>query len=85
VDSYGEEFLASLEGSPTGQWRVLRSRSGWHAIRLDSTTPARPADFETLRGVVLQDWTDAMMSEQRSAAVHALEKKYTVKVTGGSR
>jgi hypothetical protein len=29
---------------------------------------------------VLQDWTDAVMSEQRSAAVRALAKKYTITV-----
>ena len=29
--------------------------------------PPKPADFEELRGVVLQDWTDATMAEQRTA------------------
>jgi hypothetical protein len=29
--------------------------------------------------VVLQDWVDAKMSEQRSAAVRVLAKKYKVK------
>jgi hypothetical protein len=29
--------------------------------------------------VVLQDWIDATMAEQRTAAVRALAKKYTVK------
>jgi hypothetical protein len=29
--------------------------------------------------VVLQDWSDATMAEQRSAAVAVLAKKYTVK------
>ena len=33
---------------------------------------------------MLQDWTDAVMAEQRSAAVRALAKKYTVKVTAAS-
>jgi hypothetical protein len=32
-----------------------------------------------MRGVVLQDWTDYVQSEQRSAAVKALAHKYTVK------
>ncbi len=31
-----------------------------------------------LRGVVLQDWTDATMAEQRTAVVRSLAKKYTV-------
>jgi hypothetical protein len=30
--------------------------------------------------VVLQDWTDSTKAEQRTAAVRALAKKYTVKV-----
>ncbi len=48
-------------------------------MRLDSTTPAKPAVYEALRGVVFHDWTDATASEQRSAAVRALTKKYKVK------
>jgi hypothetical protein len=35
--------------------------------------------------VVLQDWTDAVMAEQRSAAVRALAKKYTVKIEAVAR
>jgi hypothetical protein len=85
VQSYGEDFIGSLEALPTGEWRVLKGKAGMHAIRLDSVAPAQPANFEQLRGVVLQDWTDAMMAEQRSAAVRALEKKYTVKVSGAAK
>jgi hypothetical protein len=44
-----------------------------------------PADFDNLRGVVLHDWTDATLAEQRSAAVRALAKKYTVKVEATSK
>jgi hypothetical protein len=82
AQSYGEEFVAALEASPAGEWRVLKGRTGMHAIRFESVVPAQPAHFEQLRGVVLQDWTDATMADQRSAAVRAMEKKYTVKVTG---
>lgn len=82
VQSYGEPFLTELERSSVGEWRVLPSSSGLRVVRLQATTPARPADFENLRGVILQDWTDATMSEQRSAAVRAMAKKYVVKVQG---
>lgn len=40
---------------------------------------ARPAVYEALRPVVLQDWTDATMAEQRSAAIKALAKKYSIR------
>jgi len=80
VQSYGEDFAKALEAAPPGQWQALRSRDGWRAVRLDATSPARPGSYEALRGVVLQDWTDATMAEQRSAAVAALARKYDIKV-----
>jgi hypothetical protein len=80
VQGYGEEFARVLAESAPGQWRALQSKDGWRAVQLVSLSAAKPATYETLRGVVLQDWTDATMSEQRSAAVHALARKYTVKV-----
>jgi hypothetical protein len=82
VKSYGEEFAKALEASPVGEWRALPSREGLRVMRLESITPAKPADYENLRGVVLQDWTDATLAAQRSAAVSVLAKKYTVKVEG---
>lgn len=79
VQGYGEEFARALEAAPAGEWRALRTRDGWRAMRLEAATPAKPAAFEVMRGVVLQDWTDATMSEQRTAAVRALAKKYAVR------
>ena len=78
VQSYGPEFAQALAAAPAAEWRAQRTRDGWRAMRLDAITPPRPAAFEALRGVVLQDWTDAVLSEQRSAAVRALTKKYDV-------
>lgn len=82
VQSYGEEFAEALRQSPTDLWQALPTRNGWRAIRLESITPPKPADYEVLRGVVLQDWKDATASALRSDAVRALAKKYTIKVDG---
>lgn len=78
--SYGPEFAKALDSAPVNEWRAQATRDGWRAIKLDVITQPKPADFVTLRGVVLQDWTDATLSEQRSAAVQLLTKKYTVKL-----
>jgi len=80
VQSYGAPFAAALEAATPGEWRVLSARDGWHAVRLALVTPAQPATFEPLRGVVQQDWTDATLAGQRSAAVRTLAGKYKVKV-----
>jgi hypothetical protein len=79
VQSYGAEFAAELEAAPVGAWRAMRHGDGWRVMRLEAIVPARPAAFEPLRGVVLQDWTDSVMAEQRTAAVRTLAKKYTVR------
>ncbi len=85
VQSYGDDCAAALAQSPPGTWRALRSSQGWRAVRLEATTPSRPAAYEALRGVVLQDWTDATLAEQRSAAVRALARKYRVQYAGDVR
>jgi hypothetical protein len=79
LQSYGADFLKALDSTPVGEWRALPGRDGLHVMRLHAITPPKPAVFENLRGVVLQDWTDATMSEQRTAAVRALAKKYKIK------
>lgn len=83
--SYGAEFAAALQALPPNEWRVLPQRDGFRVVRLGAVTPGKPADFEALRGVVLQDWTDAVMAEQRAAAVKALAAKYVVKTAADAR
>jgi PPIC-type PPIASE domain len=79
VDSYGAEFARTLEQAKPGEWQALQTREGWRAMRLNQVTPPKPAQYESLRGVVLQDWKDAEASQQRSAAVNALAKKYKIR------
>ncbi|MBL8535043.1 MAG: peptidyl-prolyl cis-trans isomerase [Betaproteobacteria bacterium] len=79
VQSYGEEFARALESSTPGEWRVLKAKDRSRIIRLESTIPARPAEFDAIRNAVTQDWVDATMAELRSAAVKNLATKYTIK------
>jgi len=82
VQSYGADFATALAAAATGDWQALPSKGGSRVIRLKSVTAPKPATFDDVSGLVLQDWTDSVMSEQRSVAVHALARKYDVKVTG---
>lgn len=79
VQSYGQELADALAKAPPGQWQALHTKDGWRAMRLIRISAPQPAQFEALRGVVLQDWTDGTAAEQRSAAVASLTKKYTIK------
>jgi hypothetical protein len=57
---------------------VLDSQDGPRLVQLKAIAPPRSANFESLRGVVLQDWTDTTMAEQRTAVVRSLAKKYKI-------
>ena len=85
VQSFGAEFTQALAALPPGTWQALPHRDGWRVLQLQAVTAARPADFEALRGVVMADWTDAVMAEQRAAAVKAMAQKYTVVVAEPAR
>jgi hypothetical protein len=78
--SYGPEFTQALAALPLGAWHALPQRDGWRVVRLEAVIPGKPADFDALRGVVLQDWTDEVMAEQRAVALKAMAQKYTVRV-----
>lgn len=79
VESYGAEFAQALEQAKPGEWQALRTREGWRAMRLNQVMAPKAAVYEPLRGVVLQDWKDSEASQQRSAAVNALAKKYRIR------
>lgn len=83
VQSYGPDFAKALEAGPAGEWRAMATRESgrevWRAMRLEAVTPGKPAAFEVMRNVVLQDWTDATMAERRSAAIRTLGAKYTLR------
>ncbi len=81
VQSYGEDFAKQLEEAPVNEWRAYATREGWRAMQLTTVTPPQSAEYESLRGVVQQDWTDATSAELRTAAVRQLAKKYTIKTS----
>lgn len=78
VASYGQDFATALAALPPNVWHAVQDKQGWRAVRLGAVAAAIPADFATLRNIIQQDWTDAMMAEQRSTAVHAMAAKYRI-------
>jgi hypothetical protein len=80
VESYGADFPRALDEGQPGTWRALQTRDGWRAMRLNARIAPRLAVYESLRGVLMHDWSDATAAEQRSAAVRALAKKYKIRI-----
>ena len=85
VEGYGADFVKGLEAAPVGEWRAQPTRDGLRVMRLEAVTPPKPAAYEALRNVVLQDWTDVVMAEQRTAAVRALARKYRIQTEAAAQ
>lgn len=84
--SYGADFAKAVSApAAVGTWQALKSKDGWRAVRVEAIVPGRPAQYEVVRPVVMQDWTDATLAEQRSAAVRTLMKKYKIKYEGAGK
>jgi hypothetical protein len=79
VQSFGGEFATTLEKSAPGVWQAMKTKEGWRAVRLNGTTPPKPAVYESIRGIVLQDYKDEKAAEVRTARVRELAKKYRIK------
>jgi len=79
VQSYGPEFAKLLEAGPVGEWRAVPTADGLRVMRLDGVSPSKAANFDDIRNVVLQDWTDFTMSNLRTQAVRERGTKYKLK------
>jgi hypothetical protein len=51
-------------------------------MRVDAVVAGKSASFDVMRNVVQQDWTDAVMAEQRTGAVRKLATKYKIRFEG---
>lgn len=76
------ESAALTEGLfhlPVGRWsQPLRSAYGWHIIHVDSFSPSRPADFQTVKEQVRRDFIDEARTARNEANFASLRKSFEV-------
>jgi len=77
--AFGETFRDDLLKTPLEQWSVLRSRDGWHLVRLDSRRAAVPAKFEEVRDEADRIWHTEETRKRAWEAVNRLKANYTVR------
>jgi hypothetical protein len=77
--AYGTDFAKSLQALPLNRWTALQTRDGWRAIRVTEVRPGVQAEFAQRYAAILADWKDANASDQRTAAVRELWKKYNIR------
>lgn len=69
--SFGDEFVDALDQITKDQWQILRSKKGWHVVRLRSIQQDPLPSFEKIKPLLLSDWRK---QKQRQQAVNLIEE-----------
>lgn len=77
--SFGEDFRDALLSMPQGQWKVLRSKEGWHVARLDSRREGALASLENVRDEAARIWQTEETRKLAWEAVKRLKASYQVR------
>lgn len=80
VNMFGEDFVQELENQPLRQWKVMRSKNGWHVVRLDAIYESEPAEFEKWRAKIKSDWRQYRHRQLANKALQEIRNTYAVKV-----
>jgi hypothetical protein len=73
---FGPAFERGLEGLAVGQWSLLESAAGFHAVRLQDRVARQPAAREARRAELTRDLLSAEREQGSSAALQALVDSY---------
>jgi hypothetical protein len=76
--SFGEGFRDALLAMPQGQWSLVRSKEGWHVVRLDSRRPGALAKFEDVQEAAAKIWYTEETRKRAWEAVNRLKANYKV-------
>lgn len=71
---------------PTGAWQgPVESGYGWHLVRVESRSEARPADYEQARAEVRAAWLEQVRSEADDVLYERLREGYEVEIDAAMR
>jgi hypothetical protein len=77
--SFGEDFRDALLALPLGQWAVLKSKDGWHVVRLDSLREGKRATLDSVRGEAARLWNVDETRKRAWEAVSRLKTSYRIR------
>jgi hypothetical protein len=77
--SFGDGFRDALLALPVGQWKVLRSKDGWHVVRLDSRHAGALASLDNVRDEAVRIWLADETRKRTWEAVSRLKAPYIVR------
>jgi hypothetical protein len=75
---FGERFPGRLDALPVGQWQVVRSKRGWHVLRIEKIDPGGAPSFAAVRPQVLDAWRQNEKMTQAARRYRAMRDGYTI-------
>jgi len=81
--TFGTDFVERLPALPVGVWEgPVPSSYGWHLVRVEARTAARPLELDAVRPRVLQALQSARRQEAVRAELGRLRDRYEVRFLG---
>jgi hypothetical protein len=75
----GNGFAPQVFEVPEGRWTgPLRSGFGWHLVRVNQITPAKPRSFDEARADLRLAWIEADRQARNRTGYEALQRRYTI-------
>lgn len=78
AESFGQEFAGALDALPPGTWSLVRSRFGWHVVRIEARSDAHDASLAAARADVIRAIELARRAERADAARAELRARWEV-------
>ena len=79
--SFGRQFAESLNALEVGDdWQgPIRSGFGWHLVLLSGRNDEVP-DFDSLRGVLANDWRSDQIQQRKQRAYEIMRSAYRIDI-----
>ena len=77
--TFGLKVAKAVFQLPCGSWQgPVESGLGWHAVWVDSITPARVPAFEEVEQAVRTDWLEEQSAECKRRAFAIMKSRYEI-------
>jgi hypothetical protein len=76
--TFGEEFVAELDELPANEWQIVKSKKGWHVLRMKAKKQEPLPAFEQIEPLIRKDWQRQQQSDQVVKLIEELLNTYTI-------
>jgi parvulin-like peptidyl-prolyl isomerase len=76
--TFGEAFVTELDELPANEWKIVKSKKGWHVLRVKAKNQQPLPEFEQIEPLIRKDWQRQQQSDQVVKLIEELRNTYTI-------